>query len=340
MLRTDPGTLPAPPTTLPPATAALPSTAPASTAPPGETTVESVLPTTTTVAEAVVIQGVGDVNFDPGYIPAFRADGYEIAFTGLDGAFLDDDVTVINLECSPALAGVAVDKEFVFQCDPSALPIARSYGVEVANLANNHGQDYGRAAMLEGRWNLWQSGIWPVGVGRNLEEAHRPAVVEAGGRRVAVLGFGGVHPSSSWLATDDRAGMADGDDIEGMAAAVAAAKAEADIVVVTIHWGIELITDPTEHDRRAAEAMIAAGADAIFGHHPHRLGEVEFIDGKPVFWTLGNFVWPRLSDAGATTAIARVIVSPDGAVVACQVPVFIESGGHPVLRGELRCPGE
>ncbi len=290
--------------------------------------------------EPIVVQGVGDVNFDPAYIPEFLAHGYETAFTGLAGSFLDDDVTVINLECSPSRSGVAIDKQFVFRCDPDALPIAKSFGVDVANLANNHGQDYGTKAMLDGRWNLWQSGIWPVGVGRNRDEALRPAMLAAGGRRVAVLGFGGVHPSSSWLATDERPGMADGDDIDAMAEAVAAARAEADIVVVTIHWGVELVTEPGEHDRRAAQAMVEAGADVIFGHHPHRLGELEFINGKPVFWTLGNFVWPRFSDAGATTAIARVILSPDGAIEACLVPVFIESGGHPVLQGDPRCPGE
>jgi poly-gamma-glutamate synthesis protein (capsule biosynthesis protein) len=173
-----------------------------------------------------------------------------------------------------------------------------------------------------------------------LEEAVGPALFEIGDRTVAVLGFGGVHPSSSWLATETSPGMADGDDIELMERAVAAAAARADVVVVSIHWGIELVTDPSEADRVAASRMIAAGVDVIFGHHPHRLGEMELIDGKPVFWTLGNFVWPRLSDAGATTAVARVVLLPDDEIVACLVPAFIESDGHPVLRGEPRCEGE
>jgi poly-gamma-glutamate synthesis protein (capsule biosynthesis protein) len=83
--------------------------------------------------------------------------------------------------------------------------------------------------------------------------------------------------------------------------------------------------------------MIGAGADMIFGHHPHRLGELEFIDGKPVFWTLGNFIWPRLSDAGATTAVARVVISPDGEIDACLIPAFIETSGQPVLQGPAPC---
>jgi poly-gamma-glutamate synthesis protein (capsule biosynthesis protein) len=133
--------------------------------------------------------------------------------------------------------------------------------------------------------------------------------------------------------------MASGDDIEQMTAAVRAAAEVADFVAVSIHWGWELETEPRLDDRERAAAMIEAGADMIFGHHPHRLGSLEFIDGKPVFWTLGNFVWPRLSDAGATTAVGRVVISPDGTLDACLIPAFIETSGQPVLTGEPSCGG-
>ncbi|MDH3518379.1 MAG: CapA family protein, partial [Acidimicrobiia bacterium] len=161
---------------------------------------------------------------------------------------------------------------------------------------------------------------------------------EINGWTVAVLGMGGVVPSDSWLATADRPGMASGDDTDQMAAAVSAAAQVADIVIVSIHWGWELETTPRSDDRARAEAMIAAGADVIFGHHPHRLGEVEFVEGRPVFWTLGNFVWPFLSVPSATTAVGRVVVSPEGSFAACLIPAFIERSGQPVLRGTPRCP--
>jgi hypothetical protein len=296
--------------------------------------------TTPTTLGTLVIQGVGDVNFDPEYLPVFAEEGFQVAFDGLDGIFLSDDLTVINLECPPTDAGAQLDKQFSFRCDPSALPVAREHGVDVASLANNHGQDRGTEGMLDSIANLRAAGIEPVGVGADLAEATRPALFEIDGWTVAVLGMGGVLPGDSWLATEDRAGMASGDDIDQMAAAVEAASASADVVVVTIHWGVEGVAEPDAEDRARAEAMIAAGADVIFGHHPHRLGELEFVDGAPVFWTLGNFVWPRLSDAGATTAVARVIISPDSGVEACLIPAFIESSGRPELRGEPTCRGE
>jgi poly-gamma-glutamate synthesis protein (capsule biosynthesis protein) len=126
--------------------------------------------------------------------------------------------------------------------------------------------------------------------------------------------------------------MADGDTIATMVAAVEAADEIADLVFVTIHWGVELDLEPRPEDIARAEAMIDAGADGIFGHHPHRLQHLEFYEGKPIAWSLGNFVWPRLSDAGATTAVAQFIVEPNGFISACLIPTFIESSGHPVIQ--------
>jgi poly-gamma-glutamate synthesis protein (capsule biosynthesis protein) len=285
----------------------------------------------------LAIQGVGDVNFDPSYITDFATVGYGAAFAGLDGAFRRDDLTVVNMECPPTVKGYQADKQYSFRCDPAALPIAAEFGVEVANLANNHSQDRGTEGLLDSIRNLRRAGIAPVGVGKNLADATKPAVFEVNGWKVAVLGMGGIVPSDQWLAGPDQPGMASGDDVEQMVGAVENAKKRADVVVVAIHWGTELVTEPSADDRARAEAMIAAGADVIFGHHPHRLGELELIDGKPVFWTLGNFIWPRLSDEGATTAIGRVEIDSDGVMVACLVPAFIEQSGRPVLRGVDAC---
>ena len=320
-------------------TTTTPITVPDTTSPVPSTTIAETTTTSTTLPppEPVIIHGVGDTNFDTSYIPNLLTHGYEYAFGGLDGLFVDDDLTIINLECTASLLGEPLDKAFTFRCDPRSLPVARQFGVDVANLANNHTQDFGTEAMLDARANVNRAGIRAVGVGEDLAAATAPTVVTVGDWRIAVLGMGGVVPSAGWLATDDRPGMASGDDIDQMTAAVRAASEVADFVAVSIHWGWELETEPRADDRERAEAMIEAGADMIFGHHPHRLGSLEFIDGAPVFWTLGNFVWPRLSDAGATTAIGRVVISPDGTLDACLIPAFIETSGQPVLVGEPSC---
>jgi poly-gamma-glutamate synthesis protein (capsule biosynthesis protein) len=312
------------------------TTAPATTLTslPAVTTPSTTTTTTLPPKGRLVVSATGDVNLDPTYIPTLASEGYGYAWSGLQDIFRNDDLSIVNLECAASPLGSAEPKEFTFRCDTDALPLMLQAGVEVANLGNNHSGDYGKDALVDSRTQLQTVGVAPVGVGVDAAEAHAPAVFEINGWTVAVVGFGGVVPAPSWIAADDRPGMADGDTIATMVAAVEAADEIADLVLVTIHWGVELDTTPRPEDRERAEAMIAAGADAIFGHHAHRLQPLEIVDGVPVAWGLGNFVWPTLSRAGSTTAVAQVVFEPDGSVRACLVPTFIERPGHPVLQVE------
>lgn len=326
-----------PPTTMP---LALPSTTTSTSTTTTSTT--TTLPPTTTTSTApkgtLLIQGTGDVAVDPSYIPVFRSQGWDHAWSGLEGLFLEDDLTVINLECTPSDLGIPLPKAFTFRCPTEALPSMLAHGVEVANMANNHSGDFGQEALVDGRDQLMAAGIAPVGAGQDYDEAGEAAYFEINGWKVAVLGFGGVVPNSGWLATADRPGMRHGKDTEGMVAAVRAAKeAGAEIVVVSIHWGRELDTTPRADDVANARAMIEAGANIIFGHHQHRLGPMEMVDGAAVFWGLGNFVWPHNSTASATTAVARVLVHPDGTLEACMIDAFIATHGRPVLTEEPEC---
>ncbi len=298
-------------------------------------------PTTTATTEPektwLMIHGTGDVAVDPDYIPALAEEGWDHAWSGLGGLFQEDDLTVINLECVPSDIGSPLDKDFVFRCPTESLPSLEANGIDVANLGNNHSGDYGKEALVDGRDNLMAAGIRAVGAGRDYAEAGEPALFEINGWTVAVIGFGGVAPNDSWYATADRAGMRSGDHTDQMVEAVEGAKAMADIVVVTVHWGRELDTTPRADDIERADAMIAAGADIIFGHHSHRMQPLEMIDGAAVFWSLGNFVWPHNSVASATTAVARAVIAPDGTIDACFIPAYIETHGHPVLTGEPPC---
>jgi poly-gamma-glutamate capsule biosynthesis protein CapA/YwtB (metallophosphatase superfamily) len=103
-------------------------------------------------------------------------------------------------------------------------------------------------------------------------------------------------------------------------------------VVVTIHWGHELDTVTRPYQVDEARRMIQAGAGVIFGHHAHRLQPLEAYRGRPIFYGLGNFVWPNFSVEESTTAVARVVVTPAGRISGRLLPAFITSPGHPVLR--------
>jgi poly-gamma-glutamate capsule biosynthesis protein CapA/YwtB (metallophosphatase superfamily) len=327
----------APIATTPPSTTA--TTTPVTTTLPLSTTMAET--TTTTAAttipepdpkERLVISGTGDVNLDPTFVRSFPSTGYEYAWSGLEDIFNEDDLTVVNLECSASDQGSPWDKPWTFRCDPAALPSMAGAGVDVANLANNHAIDYGFEAMLDARENLVGVGIEPVGAGATPAEAYAPVLVERNGWTIAILGGGGVHPETgSWIVTEERPGMTDGDSEEAMTAAIRAAGEVADLVIVTIHWGEQGTTKPRAFEIGLAEAFIDAGADGVFGHHQHVLQPLGWYRDKPIAWGLGNFVWQAYPAKSRPTAIAQFVFEPDGRIGACLVPVYIEDIGHPVL---------
>jgi hypothetical protein len=278
----------------------------------------------------LVVHHVGDVLLDPGQVAALGVSGPEAVWDGVRDTFAAADLVLANLECTASDRGEPQDKEFVFRCDLDALPAMRGAGVDVVNLANNHSGDHGGVqGMLDSAANLAAVGMIPVGVGVDAADAFRARIVEVAGWRVAVLGFGGVVPEVSWFAGADQPGQATGYDAARMAQAVAVAADDADLVVVTVHWGTERALEPRPEDVVKAQAMIDAGADVVFGHHVHRLQPLERVDAVPVFWNLGNFVWPRLSPESATSAVAVWTVEPDGTSAACLVPFEIDAMGVP-----------
>jgi poly-gamma-glutamate synthesis protein (capsule biosynthesis protein) len=272
------------------------------------------------------------VSLDPDYIPAFRSNGYGWAWSGLDGLFERDDLTIINHECPSTDIVAPVPKEFSFRCDPDALPVARRSGVDVASLANNHGFDQGPRGLLDSIRNIRRAGIVPVGAGADQERADAPAYVEVKGWRIGIVGVDEVLDPLDEVAIGDRPGTAVGHDFPRAIRAIREADANADLVLVVIHWGVELDTEPRAYQVEEARRMIDAGADAIFGSHAHRLQPMRVYHGRPVFYGLGNFVWPNFSVEGSTTAVAEVSVSAQGRIRGRLLPAFVVSPGHPVLR--------
>jgi hypothetical protein len=310
-----------------------PTTAPPSPAP-------SPSPTPTSPSETrepkgrLLIHGTGDVNLDPSYIPNLAANGYGYAWSGLDGLFQEDDLTVVNLECAISTRGTPYPKEFTFRGPPESLPPMAEAGVEVANLGNNHAYDFGPQALVDSVRHLRQAGIAPVGAGRTQDQALRAAYFDLSGWRVGVVGLDQVvDPYPESIATQDKPGTAAGHDTGLMLRAIRQAEGRADIVVVTIHWGVELDTAPRAEQVELGHRFVEAGADVIFGHHAHRLQPMDVYHGRPIFWGLGNFVWPNFSAEGSVTAVAEVIVRKNGALTGRLLPAFIEAAGHPVLTG-------
>jgi poly-gamma-glutamate capsule biosynthesis protein CapA/YwtB (metallophosphatase superfamily) len=279
----------------------------------------------------LVIHGTGDVSLDPSQIPAFRTHGYGWAWSGLGGLFRDDDLTVVNLECPATDVMDPEPTAFTIRCDPAALPAAHLAGVDVASQANNHAYDEGPTGLMDSLESIDAAGIAAVGAGTDQTEAIRAARFQIDGWTVAVVGIDEIVGPPDDVAGPDKPGTAVGHDFRLALRSIRDAALASDIVVVMIHWGVELEARPRAYEVHQAHRMIDVGADVIFGSHPHRLQPVETYRGRPIFYSLGNFVWPRLTPVTRTTAVAEVTVTPDGALQGRLLPAEITSDGHPVL---------
>ena len=201
------------------------------------------------------------------------------------------DVFVLNLECCISDRGgrwAAPGKPFFFRAPPAAVETLALLGVDCVTLANNHALDYGTVALTDTLDHLARAGIAVVGAGLDTDAARRPAVLERGGVRLAVLGVTD-HPAD-FAATPDRPGVAFADLWRGvpewLTGAVAGSAADADAVLVTPHWGPNMVPVPAPHVLAAAGALRDAGATLVAGHSAHVFHGVD----DRVLYDLGDFV--------------------------------------------------
>ncbi len=273
----------------------------------------------TLVVRPVVIEAVGDITFGE----QVGQYGATYPWTNVAPTLRTADITVGNLETSVSTRGMAADKQYVFRGNPSSLvPLARQAGFDVLTLANNHSVDYGRDALVDTVRSVRAAGIQPIGAGVDERRARLPAIVDAGGLRVAFLGYSDVNPLG-FPAGPTTAGTARA-DTAAIAADVHAALRRSDVVVCYFHWGTELHPEPDARQMQFAAACLQAGASVVLGAHPHVFGPVTRPTSSTlVAWSLGNFVFPS-SGVTARTAILHVNVDRRGVRGFRLLPVAIE----------------
>jgi poly-gamma-glutamate synthesis protein (capsule biosynthesis protein) len=269
---------------------------------------------------------VGDILLDsaPGQTIAAGGD----PFQNVAGILSRVDVTIGNLECPVAAGGQVVDKMFTFRANPATLAKLKSH-IDVVSLANNHSGDYGPEALTETMQHLKNSGIPYFGAGLNLTEAHKPYLFERNGIRIALLGYDEFLPRS-FEAGPGRPGVAWSEDEQVVLDIRRAREAGADVVVPFMHWGWENETAPSARQRQLAKVMIDAGADAVVGAHPHITQGVEMYRGRPIVYSLGNFVFDLFDKPQNTEAwMLRMTVDQMGVVIWNTVVVRIDDKGMP-----------
>jgi len=262
--------------------------------------------------------------------------GAQVPFAGVASVLRMADITVGNLECAMGSGGTVQRKYYTFLAPPEAAQALAHGGLDILNLANNHALDHGTATLAETLQLLSANGMRAVGAGLTQSEAYGPLLVEVNGLRIAFLGRVNIpvelteFDTRSWAAVGNTPGVAWGEPSE-VRSAVRAAKAQADVVVLLLHSGWEMVMAPPSEERVLAQAAIDAGASLVLGTHSHLIQPIDTTrPGTLIAYGLGNFVFDEFDGGATDSAILHVELTRAGVESFSWQPVEIQSG-FPVL---------
>ncbi|HHV79486.1 MAG TPA: CapA family protein [Firmicutes bacterium] len=298
-------------------------------------------------AREVVIRVVGDLMFARGTAKAMAEKGTLYPVEKVAPVLASADIAIANLESPVGVSGEPIPGKLIwFRAPPASMEAIKYAGIDAVTLANNHILDYDTPLLKETISLLDAAGIVHAGAGANISEARRPAIVERKGLRIALLGCSEfANPNLFWsrsyprtfLATEDQAGTAPIQD-QMIKDDIARARKLADIVLVAFHWGQEYVNYPQSYFgrdlREIARVAIDAGADAVLGFHPHAIQGIEIYKGKPIAYSLGNFVMDQKRPVTRESMILELHADKNGIKWLKVIPVMITDCQPCVLDGE------
>ena len=254
------------------------------------------------VQDEITIAAVGDLMLGGRAEPFLKEFGPDYPFTDVMPFLSRADVVVGNLESSISTRGTAVEnKKFTLRAGPIAALALKKAGIRVVTLANNHSMDFGPLALKDTLGVLDQHEILYTGAGMDLDDARSPAVLKIKGKTIAFLSYSLTFPLE-FFASASRPGTAPG-YAEFVKSDIEKARPTADLVVVSFHWGAELMTAAKDYQVELGRKAIDWGADLVLGHHPHVLQELEVYQGRLIAYSLGNFVFGSESNRTNTSMI-------------------------------------
>lgn len=250
---------------------------------------------------------VGDIMLDRGVEYMIRKHGkgdYKFPFLKIANYLNEADILFGNLEGPLSDKGKKVGSVYSFRMKPEAIRGLKFAGFDILSVANNHIFDYGRVAMEDTFLRLKEAGIDFIGGGFNEIEAYSPIIKEVKGTKIAFLAYTNLC-SPYWEATNKRAGIAcpleaqkNSSSVfkfnkERMEESIKKAKDQADLVVVSFHYGDEYKPEPNSFQVFISQTAINAGADLVIGHHPHVVQKIEKYKKGYIAYSLGNFVFDQ-----------------------------------------------
>lgn len=273
---------------------------------PASTSSSIASPTRSEAPWDLYISAVGDIMLDGSSRQVLTETGYDYPYAKVRDYFSGSQIVFGNLEGPLTDRGTPEqDKKFVFRSPPDKVAAAlKNAGFNVVSLANNHMLDYGADGLAQTIDTLDTAGIQHAGAGADLMAARRPAFFEVDGKRIALLAYSVTLPEN-FYAEDHKAGTAFAYE-DQVHEDVVAARKQADIVLVSFHWGQEGKTELRDYQIRLGHAAIDSGASAVIGHHPHILQGVEHYRNGVILYSLGNFTFGSYSMKSPYSVIAQL----------------------------------
>lgn len=274
----------------------------------------------------------GDINLDENWYTTQFLDTqpggiYDCISPELVEVMQAADIMCLNNEFTYSAGGSPLaGKAYTFRADPGRVEVLEQLGVDAVTLANNHVYDYGPEALLDTFTVLEEAGVPYFGAGRTLEEAMKPLYLEVEGRTVALVAASRAEKyKMTPQATETEPGILRCYDTELFLQAIREAKANADFCIAFVHWGTEYSYDLEQVQLETGRAYLDAGADAVIGAHSHCLQGMEYYDGKPIVYSLGNY-W--FNEKTLDTMLLQLHFSGDEAQARLEVQVIpaVQSG--------------
>ncbi|MBQ8624258.1 MAG: CapA family protein [Oscillospiraceae bacterium] len=274
----------------------------------------------------------GDTSIDSEFAEVAYRKGVDYPWAEVSEVLNAADLSIVNLETCVSTRGVSEKKEgFGFRTPPDMLEGFVNAGIDLVNLANNHTRDFGYDALLDTFMHLSEYGIDYFGAGNDYNEAAGLVVKEVNGVKIGFTGCNRVWLPEDYAAAEGHAGInqvhsVSDERTKAYLEKVKEYDSQCDVLIVFLHYGTEEVFEITSYQERMSKALIDAGADMVMGGHSHTLQPIEFYNGKPIFYSIGNFIfWHVDDDIDGLTVIFDITVNRDGFVSLKVHPLFIKS---------------
>lgn len=282
----------------------------------------------------------GDINLDENWCTTQFMDGqqngiYDCISEEMIEMMNEADIMCLNNEFTYSDGGTPLNgKAYTFRAKPERVEILHQLGVDAVTLANNHVYDYGPEALMDTFSVLEDSQIAYFGAGRTLEDAKAPLYLEVEGKTIAMVGASRAEKNKMTpQATDSTPGILRCYDTELYREAIAEAKKNADFCIAFVHWGTEYSYDLEQVQLATGKEYLDAGADVVIGAHSHCLQGMEFYDGKPIIYSLGNY-WFNEKTLDTMLVELHISGNDQGGSIQVRIIPAVQSGYRTVYAAE------